>query len=115
MAIQAPDGGDPGEFLIRFPGAGEHSLEPLRVGSEPADRDMDVRCPERFFPVFGGALTDIPQYLRASGHALLEGQGEAVERVRRYPQRLEALERDCDADPSLLAAFRRGGGAGERR
>ena len=56
---------------------------------------MDVRGPERLLPVFGGALTDIPQFRRARGHALLERQREAVERVLRNAQRLEALEAQC--------------------
>ena len=55
---------------------------------------MDVRGPERLFPVFGGALTDIPQFCGARGHALLERQREAVERVLRNAQRLQALERE---------------------
>ena len=92
VTIQAPDGGDPGEFLIRFPGAREYALEPRRVGRERAKPDMDVRGPERLLPILGGALTDIPQFCGARGHALLERQRKAVERVLRNAQRLEALE-----------------------
>ena len=56
---------------------------------------MDIRAPERLFPVLGGALTNIPQLCRTRRHALLERQREAVERVLRNTQRLEALEREC--------------------
>ena len=105
----------PDSSSYAFPSAREYALEPRRVGRERAERDMDVRGPERLFPVFGGALADIAQFCRARGHALLERQREAVERVLRNAQRLEALEGERGADPSLVAGIRRARGGGERR
>ena len=77
VAIQAPDGGDPVEFLIRRPGARKYTLEPRRVGGERAEPDMDIRGPERLLPILGGALTDIPELCRTRRHALLERQRES--------------------------------------
>ena len=100
---------------MSFPSATEYGLKPRCVGRKPTDCHVDVRDPERLFPVFGGALSDITQHTRARGHALLERQWETVERVLRNTQRLEALESERGADPSLVTGIGRVGSVGERR
>ena len=104
VTIQAPDGGDPVEFLVRRPGAREYTLKPRRVGGERAEPDVDIRGAERLLPILGGTLTNIPELCRTRRHALLERQRKAVERVLRNTQRLEALERESGADPRLAGS-----------
>ena len=105
----------PDRLFVRFSSARQYGLEPRRVGRERADRDVDVRGPERLFPVFGRALADIAQFCRARGHALLELRRKAVERILWHAQRLQALEGERGGDPSLMVGISRVGGGGERR
>ena len=73
---------------------------------------MDVRRPERLFPVFRAALAGVAQRLRPRGHPLLELRREAVERILRHAQRLEALEAERDAHPGIAGRAGRVGGRG---
>ena len=72
-----------------------------RVRRDRDEHDVDVRRPERRFPVLGAALAGVAQRLRARGHPLPELPREAVERVLRHAEGLEALVGERDADPGI--------------
>ena len=79
----------PAQLLVRLASALERRLEPLRIRRDRDEHDVDVRRPERLFPVLGAALAGVAQRFRARGHALPELPGEAVERILRHAERLE--------------------------
>lgn len=113
--VLAPDRFDAVQFAVGGASALEDRLEPLRVGREGGERDVDIGCSERRLPVLRRALADIAQEFRPRCHALLELLREAVERGLRDSEGLEALERGSRADPRLLVTTRRVGGGGECR
>ena len=65
---------------------------------------MDVRRPERLFPVVRAVLANVAEQLRARGHALLELRRKAGERVRRHAERLQALVGERNGDPGVRPA-----------
>src|SRR5215475_3306571 len=112
VAVLAPERGDPWQFLIGLPRALKHRLKPWRVRRERGEYDVDVRRPERLFPVCGAALAGIAQCVRARSHPLLELPREAVEGILRHAEHLEALERERDAHPGIAGGAGRVGSRG---
>jgi hypothetical protein len=73
---------------------------------------VDVRRPERLFPVCGAALAGVAQHVRARGHALLKLPRKADEGILRHTERLEALKGERDAHPGIASRAGRVGGRG---
>jgi hypothetical protein len=69
---------------------------------------MDIGGPQRLLPVVRAALADVAQFGRPRGHSLPELRREALQRVLRHTERLQALVGEGSGDPSVLG--RVGGG-----
>ena len=69
---------------------------------------MDVCRPEWFLPVGRVALADVAELGCPRGHSLAELRGEAVQRVLRHAERLQALVGEGRGDPGVVGGI--GGG-----
>src|SRR5437588_3652363 len=72
-----------------------------KIRREGSNNDVDIRGPERLFPVFGAAFAAVSEQVRARSHSLLEFRRKAFERRARRAQRLEALVAESSANPSV--------------
>ena len=77
-------------------------LEPRGIGRERGQRDVHVGSTEWLLPVGGAALPHVAQLDRARRHPLLELRREAVERVLRHAERLQALVGEGHGDPGAV-------------
>jgi hypothetical protein len=83
-------------------------LEPRGIGRERGQRDVHVGSTERLLPTSGAALPYVAQLDRPRRHALLELWREAVERVVRQAERLQALVGEGHGDPGAVPRLRAG-------
>ena len=83
----------------------DHGLQPLAVGGERRQGDVDVAGAERLLPVLGAAVADVAEQRRAGGHPLPELRSEAVERALRDPERLQAVVGEGDRDPGVVGGI----------
>src|SRR5215218_533157 len=68
---------------------------------------MDVRSTQRLFPVGRAAVAYVSELGRTRCHSLAEFGREAVQRVLRYAERLQALIREADGDPGVVGGIGR--------
>ena len=115
VAVLPPDQLDARQLLVGPACPLDDRLEPLGVGRERGQRDVHVRRAERLLPVLGAALADVAQLGRARRHALPELRREAVQRVLRHAERLEAVVGEGDGDPGVAGRVGRRSGRSRRR
>ena len=113
--ILAPEQLDAGQLAQGCASALNQRLEALGVGREGQQHDVNVGGAERRLPVLGRVLADVAEIGGTSGHALLELGREAGQRLLGHTQRLEAVEREAEGQPSLLGGVGRVGGRGQGR
>src|SRR5262245_21157777 len=101
VAVLTTDRRYPWQFLVSLPTTLDRHLKLLSVRRYCDEHDVNVRRPERLFPVFGAALANVPQFFRARGHPLSKLPGEAVERILRHPEGLKPLIGKSDAHPGI--------------
>src|SRR5215510_5238054 len=101
VTVLAPDRSYPRQFPISLPSALKRDLKLLSARRDCDERYVNVRRPERLFPVFGSALADVSQFFRARGHPLPEFPGEAVERFLWHAEGLEPLIGERNAHPGI--------------
>ena len=108
VAVLAPDHLHPGQVLVGAAGPLDHRRQPRGVGRQRRQRDVDLGGSERLLPVGWAALADVAELGRAGRHALPELRREAVQRLLRHAERLQARVGEGNGDPG--AAGRVGGG-----
>ena len=89
----------------------EHRFQARGIGRQRRQRNVHVPGSERFLPVGRAALADVSELGRAGRHALPELRREAVKRLLRHAQRLQAVVGEGNGDPGVAGRIR-GGPAG---
>src|SRR5437879_3996554 len=77
MAILPPDCRDARQLLICSASTFERGFKMLCVRRNGSDDYVDIRGPERLFPVLRAAFAVVTEYLRPRGHSLLKFQWKA--------------------------------------
>ena len=114
VAVLAPDQLDAGELRVGAAGLLGDGLQPRGVGGEHGDGDVDVAGAERLLPVLGAAVADVAQLGGAGRHALPELRREAVQRLLRHAERLQAVVGEGDGDPGAVRGLGRRAGPSRR-
>src|SRR5438105_1415753 len=101
MAILPPDCRDALQLLICLAGTFERGFKMLCVRRNCSDDDVDIRGPERLFPILRTAFAVVTEYVRPRGHSLLKFQWKALKRCAWYAQRFEALKAEGSTHPGV--------------
>src|SRR5262245_46696226 len=101
VTVLAPVSSYPRQFPIRLPSALDRQFKLLSVRRDCDEHNLNLRRPERLFPVFGAALAGVSQFFGARGHSLPELPGEAVERILRHAEGLKPVISERDAHPGI--------------
>src|SRR5437588_4823187 len=101
MAILPPDCRDALQLLIGLAGTFERDVKMLCVRGNRSDDYVNIRGPERLFPILRTAFAVVTEYLRPRGHSLLKFQRKALKRCAWYAQRFEALKAEGSTHPGV--------------
>src|SRR5829696_9130010 len=102
VAVLSPDDIHARKLLVGATHFLDGGLEPRGIGRERGQRDVHLGATEWLLPTGGAALPNVAQLDRARRHPLLELWREAVERVLRHTERLQALVREGHCDPRAV-------------
>src|SRR6516225_7951717 len=87
--------------VITLLSAIEYGLEPILVGRDRRQGNVDIRGAKWFLPILGAVFAHVAYLLRAGCHALLKLRREAVEGLTRQAHRLESVKGEGDTHPGI--------------